>query len=313
MGLFAKLGLKKLTQGLEKTASGLKNNIKSALFDKKLDAQVCDDLEDALLQADMGGLVAEKLVRPLREGKFAQDITPDEVQNHLRRSISEILTPVAQPLEISDSQGGNSKKPYVILMVGVNGSGKTTTIGKLTRKLQDGGKKVMLAAADTYRAAAVEQLAAWAERTKTPLVKPEKEGADPASLLYKAYEQADAENADVLICDTAGRLQNRQDLMAQLEKMIRVLRKKDESAPHASLLVLDATVGQNAHSQVETFREIAFVTGLVITKLDSTAKGGVVVSLADKYKLPIHFIGVGEQVEDLKPFNPEDFARALVG
>ena len=308
MGFFEKLGLKKLTEGLGKTASGLKENIRTALFNKKLDGQVCDELEDALLQADMGSSLAEKLVRPLREGRFEQDITPEEVQAHLSQAIADILKDSATPLEIDDS-----KKPFVILMVGVNGSGKTTTIGKLTKKLQDGGKKVMLAAADTYRAAAVKQLDVWAGRTKTPIVKPEKEGADPASLLYKAYESAEEQGADVLICDTAGRLQNRQDLMAQLEKMVRVLRKKDESAPHASLLVLDATVGQNAHSQVETFREIAYVTGLVITKLDSTAKGGVVVSLADKYNLPIHFIGVGEQVEDLKPFNPEDFARALFG
>lgn len=307
MSIFEKLGLKKLTRGLEKTASGLKNNIKSALFDKKLDAQTCDDLEDALLQADMGAAVAEKLIRPLREGKFSQDITPEEVQAHLRENITEVLRPVARPLEIDENI-----RPYVILMVGVNGSGKTTTIGKLSKMMLDGGKKVMLAAADTYRAAAVEQLNAWAQRTNTPIIKPQKEGADPASLLYQAYEQAEAENADVLICDTAGRLQNRQDLMAQLEKMVRVLRKKDETAPHASLLVLDATVGQNAHSQLETFREIAGVTGLVVTKLDSTAKGGVVVSLAEKYKLPIHFIGVGEKVEDLKPFHPEDFARALV-
>ena len=308
MGFFEKLGLKKLKEGLGKTASGLKENITTALFNKKLDGQVCDELEDALLQADMGASLAEKLVRPLREGKFEQDITPEDVQTHLSQAIADILKDSATPLEIDES-----KKPFVILMVGVNGSGKTTTIGKLTKKLQDGGKKVMLAAADTYRAAAVKQLDVWAGRTKTPIVKPEKEGADPASLLYKAYESAEEQGVDVLICDTAGRLQNRQDLMAQLEKMVRVLRKKDESAPHASLLVLDATVGQNAHSQVETFKEIAYVTGLVVTKLDSTAKGGVVVSLADKYKLPIHFIGVGEQVEDLKPFNPQDFAKALFG
>ena len=307
MTLFEKLGLKKLSRGLEKTASSLKNNIKGALFDRKLDAHVCDALEDALLQADMGAAVAEKLVRPLRQGKFSADISPQQVQQHLQDNIAALLAPVAKPLEIDDS-----KKPYVILMVGVNGSGKTTTIGKLSQKLQNSGKKVMLAAADTYRAAAVEQLDVWAQRTNTPIVKPEKEGTDPASLLYKAYEKAETDGVDVLICDTAGRLQNRQDLMAQLEKMVRILRKKDETAPHASLLVLDATVGQNAHSQLETFKEIAHISGLVVTKLDSTAKGGVVVSLAEKHQLPIHFIGVGETVDDLKPFDGTDFAKALV-
>ena len=307
MTLFEKLGLKKLSRGLEKTASSLKNNIKSALSHRKLDAQTCDDLEDALLFADMGAAVAEKLVRPLRQGKFSADITPQQVQQHLQDAIATLLAPVAKPLEID-----SSKKPYVIFMVGVNGSGKTTTIGKLSQQLQNNGKKVMLAAADTYRAAAVAQLDVWAQRTNTPIVKPEKEGADPASLLYKAYERAETENADVLICDTAGRLQNRQDLMAQLEKMVRVLRKKDAGAPHASLLVLDATVGQNAHSQVTTFKELAHISGLVVTKLDSTAKGGVLVSLAEKHQLPIHFIGVGETVADLKPFDAQDFAAALM-
>ena len=307
MTLFEKLGLKKLSRGLEKTASSLKNNIKGALFDRKLDAQVCDDLEDALLQADMGAAVAGKLVQPLRQGKFSADISPQQVQQHLQDNITALLAPVAKPLEIDET-----KKPYVILMVGVNGSGKTTTIGKLSQKLQNSGKKVMLAAADTYRAAAVEQLDVWAQRTNTPIVKPEKEGTDPASLLYKAYEKAETDGVDVLICDTAGRLQNRQDLMAQLEKMVRILRKKDETAPHASLLVLDATVGQNAHSQLETFKEIAHISGLVVTKLDSTAKGGVVVSLAQTHQLPIHFIGVGETVDDLKPFDGEDFAKALL-
>ncbi len=307
MGFFQKLGLKSLSKGLEKSAKGLTDGVKKALLHKKLDAETCDALEEALIMADLGAPLAAEFVDNLRREKFDQDITEDEVKNHLAQTLSAKLDGIAQPLNITAEH-----KPYVLFMVGVNGSGKTTTIGKLSKMLQAQGKSVLLAAADTYRAAAVEQLDVWAQRTNTPIVKPEKEGADPASLIFKAYDQAKEQGVDVLICDTAGRLQNRQDLMAQLEKMIRVLRKQDETAPHASLLVLDATVGQNAHQQVEAFKEVAQVSGLVMTKLDTTAKGGVIIALADRFKLPIHFIGIGEKVEDLAPFEASDFAQAIL-
>lgn len=307
MGFFQKLGLKSLSKGLEKSAKGLTDGVKKALLHKKLDAETCDALEEALIMADLGAPLAAEFVDELRREKFDQDITEDEVKSHLAQTLSAKLDGIAQPLNITAEH-----KPYVLFMVGVNGSGKTTTIGKLSKMLQAQGKSVLLAAADTYRAAAVEQLDVWAQRTNTPIVKPEKEGADPASLIFKAYDQAKEQGVDVLICDTAGRLQNRQDLMAQLEKMIRVLRKQDETAPHASLLVLDATVGQNAHQQVEAFKEVAQVSGLVMTKLDTTAKGGVIIALADRFKLPIHFIGIGEKVEDLAPFEASDFAQAIL-
>ncbi|MBA44716.1 MAG: signal recognition particle-docking protein FtsY [Magnetococcales bacterium] len=307
MGFFQKLGLKSLSKGLEKSAKGLTDGVKKALLHKKLDAETCDALEEALIMADLGAPLAAEFVDDLRREKFDQDITEDEVKNHLAQTLSAKLDGIAQPLNITAEH-----KPYVLFMVGVNGSGKTTTIGKLSKMLQVQGKSVLLAAADTYRAAAVEQLDVWAQHTNTPIVKPEKEGADPASLIFKAYDQAKEQGVDVLICDTAGRLQNRQDLMAQLEKMIRVLRKQDETAPHASLLVLDATVGQNAHQQVEAFKEVAQVSGLVMTKLDTTAKGGVIIALADRFKLPIHFIGIGEKVEDLAPFEASDFAQAIL-
>lgn len=307
MGFFQKLGLKSLSKGLEKSAKGLTDGVKKALLHKKLDAETCDALEEALIMADLGAPLAAEFVDDLRREKFDQDITEDEVKDHLARTLSGKLDGIAKPLDINAEH-----RPYVLFMVGVNGSGKTTTIGKLSKMLQAQGKSVLLAAADTYRAAAVEQLDVWATRTNTPIVKPEKEGADPASLIYKAYDKAKEQGVDVLICDTAGRLQNRQDLMAQLEKMIRILRKQDETAPHASLLVLDATVGQNAHQQVEAFKEVAHVSGLVMTKLDTTAKGGVIIALADRFNLPIHFIGIGEKVEDLAPFEADDFAKAIL-
>lgn len=308
MGFFAKIGLKSLSKGLEKSAKGLADGVKKALLHKKLDAQTCDTLEEALIMADLGAPLAAEFIAKLRKDKFDQDITEAEIKTLLATTLAAKLESVAKPLNINTAD----HKPFVLFMVGVNGSGKTTTIGKLAKMLQQQGKTVMFAAADTYRAAAVEQLALWAERTNTPIVKPEKEGADPASLIFKAYDQAKAQGVDVLICDTAGRLQNRKDLMDQLEKMLRVLKKQDTTAPHASLLVLDATVGQNAHQQVDAFKDTAHITGLIITKLDTTAKGGVVLALADRFGLPIHFIGIGEKVEDLAPFDAADFAKALV-
>lgn len=300
--------LQRLTGGLKKTADALGQNLKLAIVGKRLDAETCDAVEEALLRADLGVRLSGELVEKLRQQKFEGDLTLEQVQTKLADDIAARLAPVAKPLVLP-----THKKPTVLLMVGVNGAGKTTTIGKLTRQFKDSGKSILLAAADTYRAGAVNQLKVWAERTGVEVVAPEKENADPAALLFHAYEQAQAMGVDILMCDTAGRLQNRQDLMAQLEKMIRVLKKHDPEAPHVCLLVLDATVGQNAHSQVDMFKQVAGVTGLVITKLDSTAKGGVVVSLADSYKLPIHYIGVGEKVEDLQPFDANDFAKALMG
>lgn len=300
--------LQRLTGGLKKTADALGQNLKLAISGKRLDAATCDAVEEALLQADLGVRLSSELVEKLRQQKFDGELSLADVQAKLADDIATRLSPVAKPLELP--QG---KRPLVLLMVGVNGAGKTTTIGKLTRQFKDSGKSILLAAADTYRAGAVDQLKIWAGRVGVEVIAPEKENADPAALLFHAYEQAQQQNVDLLICDTAGRLQNRQDLMAQLEKMIRVLKKHDPDAPHICLLVLDATVGQNAHSQVDLFRQVAGVTGLVITKLDSTAKGGVVVSLADTYKLPIHYIGVGEKVEDLQPFAAQDFAKALLG
>ena len=307
MGFFDTFKLSKLKEGLQKSAGQLTDGLKKALTHKKLDDAMCEALEEALLRADLGVPLTTRLIADLRQQKFADDITLANIQQHLATAITQQLTPVAKPLALPATA-----KPAVILMVGVNGAGKTTTIGKLAKQFKDAGQQVMVAAGDTYRAAAVEQLDVWARRTGVPIVKPEKEGADAAALLFRAYTEAQAAGADILLCDTAGRLQNRQDLMAQLEKILRVLKKQDPDAPHATLLVLDATVGQNAHQQVEAFRDMAGVTGLVVTKLDGTAKGGVVVALAERFGLPVHFIGVGEQVDDLKPFAAADFAQALV-
>jgi len=297
----------KLKDGLKKSSSGLTKNIKSVLVERKLDDDTCDALEEVLIQADMGVDASLQLIEKLRKERFGKEVSDEEVRGFLADEITAALTPCEKPFEPP------SKKPTVILMVGVNGSGKTTTIGKLTAKFKGDGKKVMLAAGDTFRAGAVEQLSIWAERNDVEIIKPHKEGADPAGVLFNAYEKAVAEGADILLADTAGRLQNRKELMEELAKITRVLKKHDESAPHETLLVLDATVGQNAHSQVETFLQTADVSGLVINKLDSTAKGGVVVALAEKYKLPLYFIGIGEGIEDLRSFNAAAYARALMG
>lgn len=308
MSWFDKFSFGAVKKGLQKTAQRLSGGLKLALTGKRLDDDACEKLEEALLAADMGVPMATRLVADLRKQRFGQEVTEDDIRTLLAENITTTLETVAKPLTLPESA-----KPAVLLVVGVNGAGKTTTIGKLSAQLKAEGKKVLLAAGDTYRAAAVGQLDVWAKRAGVPIVLPERDGADPAALLYRAYEQATAEGADILIADTAGRLHNRQDLMAQLEKIIRVLKKHNPDAPHATLLVLDATVGQNAHQQVEVFRDLAGVTGLAITKLDGTAKGGVVVALAEKYRLPIHLLGVGEGMEDLKPFDAADFARALVG
>ena len=278
----------------------------SAAPRRVLDDAMLESLEEVLIQADMGVETALRVTANLAEGRMGRKLSVPEIKGLLADEIARIMEPVARPLPIY------AKKPQVVLVVGVNGSGKTTTIGKLASQFRAAGKTVVIAAGDTFRAAAVEQLQVWGARAGVPVLTAP-EGSDPASLAFDAMDQAERDGADLLLIDTAGRLQNRQDLMEELAKIVRVIRKKDASAPHNTLLVLDATTGQNALSQVDIFRKLADVSGLVMTKLDGTAKGGVLVALADRFGLPIHAIGVGEQIDDLAPFDPQDFARALVG
>jgi fused signal recognition particle receptor len=273
---------------------------------RELDDAMLENLEDVLIQADMGVDTALRVSANIAEGRYGKKISATELRRALATEVARILTPVARPMPLYPS------RPQVVLVVGVNGSGKTTTIGKLASQFKASGKSVVIAAGDTFRAAAVEQLQVWGTRAGVPVLTAP-EGSDPASLAFDALTQARATGADLLMIDTAGRLQNRADLMEELAKIVRVLRKVDPTAPHNTLLVLDATTGQNAIAQVEIFSKIADVSGLVMTKLDGTAKGGVLVALADKFGLPIHAIGVGEQIDDLAPFDPDDFARALVG
>lgn len=298
---------RRLREGLSRTSSALATGIGDLFTKRKLDAATLEDLEDILIQADLGIATASRIAKAVGEGRYDKQIEPDEVKAILAREVEAILTPVATPLVIDAT-----KKPFVILMVGVNGSGKTTTIGKLAAKLRAEGKSVMLAAGDTFRAAAIEQLRVWGERTGAEVVFGQ-QGADSAGLAFEALQRARANGTEVLLIDTAGRLQNKTGLMDELAKVVRVIRKLDGEAPHAALLVLDATVGQNAVSQVEAFRETAGVSGLVMTKLDGTARGGILVALAAQFGLPVHFIGVGESVDDLEPFSARDFARAVAG
>ena len=297
---------KKLSEGLSKSSSKISTGIGDIFTKKKLDAETQAQLEELLITSDLGPATAAKLAVAVAKSRFDKEVSPEEIREALATEIENILTPVIKPLDTS------AAKPFVILMVGVNGTGKTTTIGKWAHQFKDSGKKVMLAAGDTFRAAAVEQLKVWGTRVDCPVISKE-EGADAAALAFEAVDRAIAENIDVLFIDTAGRLQNRTDLMAELEKMVRVIKKKIPDAPHATILVLDATVGQNAHSQVELFKQIINVTGLVVTKLDGTAKGGVLVSLAERFVLPVYAIGIGEGIEDLRPFAARDFARSLTG
>ncbi len=271
-----------------------------------LDDAMLESLEELLIQADMGVDTSLKVTARIAEGRFGRRVGAQEIRTLLAEELATILEPVARPMPIY------ARRPQVVLVVGVNGSGKTTTIGKLASQFRAAGKSVVIAAGDTFRAAAVEQLQVWGQRAGVPVMTAA-QGSDPASLAFDALGRAEAEGADLLLIDTAGRLQNREDLMAELAKIVRVIRKRDPEAPHNTLLVLDATTGQNALSQVEIFQKIADVTGLVMTKLDGTAKGGVLVALADRFRLPIHAIGVGEQIDDLAPFDPEEFARALTG
>jgi fused signal recognition particle receptor len=297
----------RLKQGLGKTSTKLSDGITGIFTKKKLEGATLDDLEDVLIEADLGIDTAENIIAALRKGRFEKDISADDVRAVLKAEVERALAPVARPLVVDGTH-----KPHVILMVGVNGTGKTTTIGKLAAQFRGEGKKVMLAAADTFRAAAIDQLGKWGERAGAPVVALP-QGSDPAGVAYEAIERARAENADILLIDTAGRLQNKAALMDELEKILRVVRKLDPSAPHAALLILDATVGQNALSQVEAFAKTAGITGLVMTKLDGTAKGGILVAVAAKFALPVHFIGVGEAVDDLQSFDAREFSRALVG
>ncbi|WP_282094217.1 signal recognition particle-docking protein FtsY [Epibacterium ulvae] len=271
-----------------------------------LDDDMLEQLEELLIASDMGVDTALRVTSNMAEGRLGKRLSSREIKELLAKEIAQVMEHVAKPLPIY------AKRPQVVLVVGVNGSGKTTTIGKLASQFKASGKNVVIAAGDTFRAAAVEQLQVWGDRAGVPVLTAP-EGSDPASLAFDAMTRAEEEGADLLMIDTAGRLQNRADLMEELAKIVRVIRKKDESAPHNTLLVLDATTGQNALSQVETFQKLADVSGLVMTKLDGTAKGGVLVALADKFGLPIHAIGVGEQIEDLDAFDPEEFAAALTG
>ncbi len=297
----------KLKSGLSRSSGALTESIGALFTKRKLDAEALEELEDMLIRADLGANTATAITDALRAGRFDKEISDSEIKDVLAAEIARVLGPVARPLAIDPAL-----KPHVVLVVGVNGTGKTTTIGKLTAKLRAEGKTVVLAAGDTFRAAAIEQLKIWGERTGAKVISGA-QGADAAGLAFDALDQARKEGADVLLIDTAGRLQNKDNLMAELEKVIRVIRKIDPTAPHSVLLTLDATTGQNAISQVEIFGKRAGVTGLVMTKLDSTARGGILVAIAGRFGLPVHFIGVGEGVDDLEPFAAEDFARALAG
>jgi fused signal recognition particle receptor len=295
----------RLSGGLKRSSSALGSAISDLVSKRKLDAAALEDLENELIRADLGIETAAQITRALSEDRFEKDIAEDEVKTVLAGEIEKVLAGVAKPLEIT-------ARPFVILVVGVNGSGKTTTIGKLAARYRAQGKSVLLAAGDTFRAAAIDQLKIWGERSGASVIA-RAPGSDPAGLMFDAVTQARKESIDIVIADTAGRLQNRAELMGELEKIVRVIRKVEPTAPHAVLLVLDATVGQNALSQAETFGKIAGVTGLVMTKLDGSARGGILVALATKFGLPVHFIGVGEGIDDLNDFTARDFARALVG
>jgi len=297
----------RLKAGLNRSSSKLGDGIAGIFTKRKLDDAALEELEELLISADLGVATAAKLTADLAKTRFDKEVAPEEVRQALAADITEILAPVARPLALDPD-----RKPHVMLVVGVNGSGKTTTIGKLAKQQREAGRKVLIAAGDTFRAAAIEQLQIWGERAGCPVIA-KQPGADAAALAYEALEVARKQGDDLLLIDTAGRLHNKADLMAELQKVIRVIRKLDASAPHDCVLVLDATTGQNAHAQVETFKQLVEITGLIVTKLDGSARGGVLVALAERFGLPVHAIGVGEQPEDLRPFAAADFAKALVG
>lgn len=301
--------ISRLTTGLSKSTNKITTGIADVLTKKKLDQDTLDALEDALIEADLGPKTAAKIIEDFSKDRFGKDISEEETKLALADLITKILTPVAKPLTITKPENG----PFVILMTGVNGVGKTTTIGKLAQKYtQDDGLKVMMAAGDTFRAAATEQLQIWADRVGCSLIAKDV-GADAAAVAYEAYTQAKEQNIDVLLVDTVGRLQNKANLMEELAKIVRVLKKNDENIPHSTVLVLDSTTGQNAFSQLDAFKDMVNVTGLIVTKLDGSAKGGVLVGLADQFGTPVHAIGVGEAIEDMQPFNANEYAKSLMG
>ncbi len=296
----------RLSEGLSKSSRSLTGSITSIFTKRKLDKATLEDLEDVLLQADLGLPMAERIVRAVSAGRYDKEIDPNEVKRILASEVSKVLKPVEVPFNFG------AEKPFIILVVGVNGAGKTTTIGKLGAIARREGYKVMFAACDTFRAAAIEQLTVWGGRIGARVMS-RPTGADASGLAFDAIAEAKEDGTDILFIDTAGRLQNKQYLMDELDKIVRVIKKQDEAAPHAVLLVLDATTGQNAMAQAEIFTKVAGVTGLIMTKLDGTARGGILVAIAEKYRMPVHAIGVGESIEDLQPFNADAFARAIAG
>ncbi|MBT5570173.1 MAG: signal recognition particle-docking protein FtsY [Alphaproteobacteria bacterium] len=300
--------LSRLRSGLSRSSSRLAEDIGGIFSGRKVDAATLDDLEDILIMADLGVATAGRLRNDLESKRIDSAADSNDIRRVLADAVTEILAPVARPLTDLTSPAGLR----VIVVAGVNGTGKTTTIGKLAARFTEDGQNVMLAAADTFRAAAIDQIKIWGERVGVPVIAGAQDG-DPAALAFDAMQQAQAGNIDVLLIDTAGRLHNKTDLMAELEKIVRVIRKVDPAAPHETLLVLDATTGQNAHAQVETFRDLVDVSGLIVTKLDGSARGGVIVSLADRFGLPIYAVGVGEGIDDLRPFEAAAFANSLLG
>ena len=297
----------RLKDGLARSTQKITESITAVFKKRRLDDAALEELEDILISADLGAAVAGRIIGNFRRTRFGKEVTDEEIRETLSAEIAAILEPVAQPLHID-----RARKPHVVLVVGVNGTGKTTTIGKLAQQYREAGLTPMLVAGDTFRAAAVEQLQIWGQRTQAEVITAP-QNADAAGLAFDALTRAQATGADVLLIDTAGRLHNKAALMEELRKIIRVLKKKDPTAPHSVLLVLDATTGQNAIQQVKVFKEMVDVTGLIVTKLDGSARGGIVVALAENFALPVHAVGVGEQAADLRPFDPRDFARSLVG
>ncbi len=299
--------LKKLTEGLKKTSSSAKSKLSGIFIGKKIDADTMESLEEALISSDLGVSASQKIVKEFEKNYSGKTSDQEEILEALSKSISNILEPLEKELIVSDVH-----HPHIMMLVGVNGSGKTTTAGKLAKRFSQQGKKVILVAADTFRAAAIEQLKGWAEKTSVELISAER-GADPAALVYQSIEKARIQKTDLILIDTAGRLQNRIELMEELAKIVRVIKKLEPEAPHDSLIVLDGTVGQNALSQLKAFLDVAAITGLIMTKLDGSARGGVLVALAEEFGLPIHLIGVGETAEDLQDFNAMAYSRALLG
>lgn len=302
LGIFSRL-----KEGLSRSTQKISDSITAVFNKRRLDDEALEELEDLLISADLGTEVAARVIAAFRRTRFGKEVTDEEIKQALAEEIAAILAPVARPF-VPDP----AKRPHVVLVVGVNGTGKTTTIGKLALQYKEHGQRAVLVAGDTFRAAAVEQLQIWGERVGAPVVAGGA-GADPAGLAFDALTRAKADGADVLLIDTAGRLHNKAALMEELRKIVRVLRKQDETAPHSVLLVLDATTGQNAIQQVRVFKDMVDVTGLIVTKLDGSARGGIVVALAETFQLPVHAVGVGEQAGDLRPFDAEEFARGLVG